>query len=44
VASPPAYRLRQIAGADSVIKTVLFYFYERAWAQVPWGKNAKVVE
>lgn len=34
----------QIAGADSVIKTVLFYFYERVWAQVPWGKNAKVVE
>jgi uncharacterized membrane protein len=34
----------KIAGADSVIKTVLFYFYERVWAQVPWGKNAKVVE
>jgi len=29
----------KIAGADSVIKTVLFYFYERVWAQVPWGKE-----
>ncbi|EOD15056.1 hypothetical protein EMIHUDRAFT_256536, partial [Emiliania huxleyi CCMP1516] len=22
------------AGSDSVVKTVLFFFYERAWAQV----------
>mmetsp|Transcript_10329 Transcript_10329/g.22489 ORF Transcript_10329/g.22489 Transcript_10329/m.22489 type:complete len:223 (-) Transcript_10329:153-821(-) len=28
----------KIAGADSVVKTVLFFFYERAWAVVPWGK------
>lgn len=28
----------KIAGSDSVIKTVLFFFYERAWAKVPWGK------
>ena len=28
----------KIAGSDSVIKTVLFYFYERAWALVKWGK------
>jgi len=28
----------KIAGADSVIKTVLYYFYERAWAVVAWGK------
>jgi len=29
----------KIAGADSVIKTVLFYFYERVWAQISWGKE-----
>jgi uncharacterized membrane protein len=28
----------KIAGSDSVVKTVLFFFYERAWAKVPWGK------
>ena len=28
----------KIAGSDSVIKTFLFFFYERAWAKVPWGK------
>jgi len=28
----------KIAGTDSVIKTILFYFYERVWAVVPWGK------
>ena len=28
----------KIAGSDSVIKTVLFYFYERAWSIVAWGK------
>lgn len=28
----------KIAGSDSVIKTVLFYFYERAWSAVAWGK------
>ena len=30
----------KIAGADTVVKTVLFYFYERAWAVIPWGKSA----
>ena len=34
----------KIAGADSVIKTVLFYFYERVWAQINWGKNAALIE
>jgi len=28
----------KIAGTDSVVKTILFYFYERAWVIVPWGK------
>jgi len=28
----------KIAGSDSVVKTVLFFFYERAWSVVPWGK------
>lgn len=28
----------KIAGSDSVIKTFLFYFYERAWSNVGWGK------
>lgn len=28
----------KIAGSDSVVKTVLFYFYERAWATIAWGK------
>lgn len=30
----------KIAGADTVVKTVLFYFYERAWSVIPWGKSA----
>merc|ERR1712070_224276 len=30
----------KIAGSDSVIKTILFYFYERAWSVVAWGKVA----
>ena len=29
----------KIAGTDSVFKTVLFYFYERVWALVSWGKE-----
>ena len=28
----------KIAGSDSIIKTILFYFYERAWSAVAWGK------
>lgn len=29
----------KIAGTDSVVKTILFYFYERLWAQIGWGKE-----
>ena len=29
----------KIAGSDSVIKTILFYFYERAWSTITWGKE-----
>lgn len=28
----------KIAGTDSIVKTVLFYFYERMWAAIGWGK------
>jgi uncharacterized membrane protein len=28
----------KIAGADTVVKTVLFFFYERMWAKISWGK------
>merc|ERR1719201_2389430 len=28
----------KIAGSDSVIKTVLFYYYERTWTLIDWGK------
>merc|ERR1712087_864519 len=30
----------KIAGSDSVVKTVLFFFYERVWSVVAWGKFA----
>ena len=30
----------KIAGSDSVVKTVLFFFYERVWAKIAWGKVA----
>lgn len=30
----------KIAGTDSVFKTVLFYFYERMWAGIGWGKES----
>jgi uncharacterized membrane protein len=29
----------KIAGTDTVVKTVLFFFYERAWAKIAWGKQ-----
>lgn len=29
----------KIAGTDSVVKTVLFFYYERAWSAVSWGKE-----
>ena len=28
----------KIAGSDSVVKTVLFFYYERVWAAIAWGK------
>jgi len=31
----------KIAGSDSVVKTVLFYFYERIWSTISWGKVAE---
>jgi len=27
----------KIAGSDSIVKTVLFYFYERMWSGISWG-------
>jgi uncharacterized membrane protein len=33
-----------IASVETVTKVVLFYFHERAWARVPWGRADKVVE
>lgn len=29
----------KIAGSDTVVKTVLYYLYERIWARVEWGKE-----
>lgn len=29
---------RKIAGSDTIVKTFLFFFYERVWAVVAWGK------
>ena len=34
----------KIAGSDTVVKTVLFYFYERAWTVVAWGKQEIIEE
>jgi len=33
-----------IALIESITKILLFYFHERAWARVPWGRADKVVE
>jgi len=30
----------KIAGSDTIVKTVLFYFYERLWSKVSWGRIA----
>ena len=30
-----------IAVTEMVTKIVLYYFHERAWAAVPWGKSAR---
>jgi len=29
---------RKIAGSDTIVKTFLFFFYERLWAVIAWGK------
>jgi len=31
-----------IASVESVTKIILFYFHERIWAVVPWGRPGKV--
>jgi len=31
----------KIAGTDSIVKTALFYFYERAWSTISWGKETE---
>ena len=33
-----------IASVETVTKVVLFYFHERAWAAVPWGRADKAPE
>jgi uncharacterized membrane protein len=33
-----------IASVETVTKVFLFYFHERAWALVPWGRADKVAE
>ncbi|HWA62257.1 MAG TPA: DUF2061 domain-containing protein [Caulobacteraceae bacterium] len=33
-----------IASVETVTKVILFYFHERLWALVPWGRADKVVE
>ncbi len=30
-----------IASVETVTKVVLFYFHERAWTLVPWGRGDK---
>ncbi|HYZ33290.1 MAG TPA: DUF2061 domain-containing protein [Crenalkalicoccus sp.] len=29
-----------IAGTEVLTKITLFYLHERAWARIPWGRNA----
>ena len=33
-----------IASVETVTKIVLFYFHERAWAMVPWGRADKAAD
>jgi uncharacterized membrane protein len=33
-----------ISSIETVTKVVLFYFHERVWARVAWGRADKVVE
>lgn len=28
----------KIAGSDTIVKTILFYFYERLWSRISWGR------
>jgi uncharacterized membrane protein len=32
----------KIAGSDAIFKTGLMFFYERAWANIKWGKEYEV--
>jgi uncharacterized membrane protein len=32
-----------IASVETVTKVLLFYFHERVWARVPWGRADKMV-
>ena len=34
----------KIAGSDSVVKTILFYYYERLWSIIAWGKYQETEE
>ncbi len=33
----------KIAGTDTLVKTALFFVYERIWAQIEWGKVYNMV-
>ena len=33
-----------IAGTETITKILLYYFHERAWASVPWGRSPAAVE
>ena len=33
-----------ISSVESITKVVLFYFHERVWARVQWGRADKVIE
>mmetsp|Transcript_2566 Transcript_2566/g.3602 ORF Transcript_2566/g.3602 Transcript_2566/m.3602 type:complete len:268 (+) Transcript_2566:317-1120(+) len=32
----------KIAGSDAIFKTALMFFYERAWANIQWGKEYQI--
>ena len=34
----------KIAGSDTIVKTVLFYFYERVWSTIRWGTEDLATE
>ena len=33
-----------VAAVETITKIILYYFHERAWARVPWGRADKVIE